>query len=1468
MESPKITMTDLQERLFYFARSFVAELEGILTHHYDILEGNVEYSGKFIEMLSEIPIIPGMKTKTLLKPIKKPLQVVYKNKSLEFYNLVYDFKKSEERARRDFVKIAFDVFKCFELQFRGITSTRGLPKAMQRLGKDAAHRYINSFIQDEENSTSDEKNIVNKTNEYFKPHLPTSKPEFETKPERVFNGKSKSKKIAGIIPIHKKLVKPGYDIQYVCQFCKTSHDDWNTANLYDEVGILIKNADSEDFIAHVKDKSNHKKYGFRHSLSKETISGYKQLGKYIMTENCKETCMRPKSFKPVDFGEEQYDMIVRKIDDDDDKAVRNRISKLVEILHNELADDIEILINLIESNGEKALEMFILAQKDRDNKADDIRDSLAELKMEVTEKPVKFFTGRDAELNKIHESLNQRKTTIISQTASIVGLGGIGKTELSKMYAQEHDRYYLNIIFIDSEKQDTILESFKDLARHLEIKLWDDKEKERDMKVVVENIYRLFNESGKTLIIFDNVEKYNDIKRFIFDEVAENNFIYTLINSRRQDWEVGGKGDIEVIRLNIFTDEEAIYFLEESLMNENKEDLKTLTKLLENFPLGLKQAVGYIQQQNRKKRKIINFTVNDYLLLYREQKEKLLNEGFNDTDDIYNRTVMTTWTITLRNIEENQDCGKMAILIFEIMGYLSPDNIRIEEIFKSLAMDVNVLWDAVELLELYSMISIDVSRIVNIHRLVQEVTRVKLREKNKEEVVLKQALTILQESELEEHVVSIWEHSSNSSDLVKQFFYKYKYGNQRDTPLHLLASFRNDTVAISKILNHLGNITLLESLNLTFDTPLCTAARSGNLQVVRYLVELGANIYTTALADLKPIHLAVMNGHENIVRYLISKDNKMVNLTAYYDKTPLDFAISEGHPNVVQIFVPMNNDYQMFHARLNNAIKSKDSDKFMEVIKNVNENNHDLLSTKFNGETALHLACSNFDKQVVKCLIDRNICLNQFNSRGLSPLHFAILGEDIEMLNLLLDNGADIQLKNKKGKTSLHFAFYNVEILKILLEQGFDPNEPDKNGDTPFIDAVCFRTAEIVKLMLDYKADPHGDTPLTLATRYNKIKTLQIILECGVDINNTNLDGETALHIIFNYQIEGEAFNILLKSGADPTIAIKRTESNSNIRSADNSTLLHYAVFLGKYQILTLLLDENIDLNLTDMYGQTAVISAMKNYNFKAVELLLAKGADPNICDNNGNTLLHYAAAKHEVKLFEFIFKITTNPFIKNRNNETVLHWAVQGGCIQILQRILDEGFYLNVTNAQGDTPLLCAAKSGHSDVIMVLLIRGANREVINYAGDTLLQCAVFECCDVALQRIIKYGLDLTIVNKSGKSLLHNAVIGGNISAVKFLIEKGIDPNVTDIDHRTPFHDFVLIDEFVLLYLENYDIDVEITKLLILHGANINAADKFGCTPLHYLTETNYCRLINIFIENGAEINALDKLGHSVLQQS
>lgn len=98
--------------------------------------------------------------------------------------------------------------------------------------------------------------------------------------------------------------------------------------------------------------------------------------------------------------------------------------------------------------------------------------------------------------------------TVISQTASISGLGGVGKSELARKYINEYGDVYDNrIVWIDAESYETLTESFRRLAQDiLGISSKNVDGKEKDIKSIVEDVYRFFSK-GKSLFIFDNAEK-------------------------------------------------------------------------------------------------------------------------------------------------------------------------------------------------------------------------------------------------------------------------------------------------------------------------------------------------------------------------------------------------------------------------------------------------------------------------------------------------------------------------------------------------------------------------------------------------------------------------------------------------------------------------------------------------------------------------------------------------------------------------------------------------------------------------------------------------------------------------------------------------------------------------------------------------------------------------------------------------
>jgi hypothetical protein len=187
-------------------------------------------------------------------------------------------------------------------------------------------------------------------------------------------------------------------------------------------------------------------------------------------------------------------------------------------------------------------------------------------------KPVESFTGRKRELESLHNEVQRKKRknehnlTVISQMTSISGLGGIGKSELARMYAREHGHDYDdNVIWLNAETHGMLRESIHRLAKdRLNISTKSIDGQEKDITSIVQEVYKYFSKR-KCLFIFDNAEKLRtEVKQdegidyFLpnFQPIDDGEF-YIIITSRNKKW--GER--IKVITLDVFTKEEAIEFI-------------------------------------------------------------------------------------------------------------------------------------------------------------------------------------------------------------------------------------------------------------------------------------------------------------------------------------------------------------------------------------------------------------------------------------------------------------------------------------------------------------------------------------------------------------------------------------------------------------------------------------------------------------------------------------------------------------------------------------------------------------------------------------------------------------------------------------------------------------------------------------------------------------------------------------------
>jgi len=180
---------------------------------------------------------------------------------------------------------------------------------------------------------------------------------------------------------------------------------------------------------------------------------------------------------------------------------------------------------------------------------------------------------------------------------------------------------------------------------------------------------------------------------------------------------------------------------------------------------------------------------------------------------------------------------------------------------------------------------------------------------------------------------------------------------------------------------------------------LIQAAEDGNLDGVRRLVELGADVNY----GIRPPFLAAyFNGHKEIARYLLGKGGNV------------------------------NHDKHSEVSLLMAAVNMEDIDFAEDLIEAGADVN---LPLPRGGETALHKAAVNNKYKSMKMLIDNGGDVNRRAKEkghsemavfgdlwGETPLHIAAVRSDFDIVELLLDAGADKTLKTTQGKTPLDYA--------------------------------------------------------------------------------------------------------------------------------------------------------------------------------------------------------------------------------------------------------------------------------------------------------------------------------------------------------------------------------------------------------------------------------------------------------------
>jgi len=196
-------------------------------------------------------------------------------------------------------------------------------------------------------------------------------------------------------------------------------------------------------------------------------------------------------------------------------------------------------------------------------------------------------------------------------------------------------------------------------------------------------------------------------------------------------------------------------------------------------------------------------------------------------------------------------------------------------------------------------------------------------------------------------------------------------------------------------------------------------------------------------------------------------------------------------------------------------------------------------------------------------------------------------------------------------------------------------------------------------------------------------------------------------------------------------------------------------------------------------------------------------------------------------------------------------------------------GTSLSEETEKRKTPLL--EKLSIALTILIALIF-----IINSQKERVMQFVFFSNNTEMTKRLVTIGSDVNKKNISGYSSLHHAASRGDKGLVELLIAKGANVNTQDRWGVTPLHciceGFRTKDEEAIasrsrdngaggldcqLGTKNEEAKIEVAKVLIAHGADVNKASSSGTTPLHAAAYLNKLEMAKLLVAHGADVSAV-----------
>lgn len=437
------------------------------------------------------------------------------------------------------------------------------------------------------------------------------------------------------------------------------------------------------------------------------------------------------------------------------------------------------------------------------------------------------------------------------------------------------------------------------------------------------------------------------------------------------------------------------------------------------------------------------------------------------------------------------------------------------------------------------------------------------------------------------------------------------------------------------------------------------------------------------------------------------------------------------------------------------------------------------------------------------------------SAAGPSEVADAAMHGDQSAVLALIGKKADVNAAQVDGTIALHWAVRadDPRMTEMLLKAGARPSAANQSGATPMLLAAMNGNAAIIEELIKAGADPNaplsetGDTALMLASRTGKIGAVRVLVDHGAKVNSKETWGGTTALMWAVSEHHPDVAKLLVEHGADvnaksdfvPSASGRGFEGTAPVAPKPNQAIEEFAS--GWMTPLMFAARED------DLESARVLIQASANVNAIAADgkdalgLALFNGSyDVASLLIDSHADVNHADAQRFTPLFWAVDR---------RNMETAPNfpWMVTTDPLPLIQKLLDAG--ANPNAIVNNTPRARMREGSPRIVFATALMRAA------FAGD--------------------------------------------LELVKLLLAHGADPHIESSDRET-----TLAAACGLAFINGYHRQkppaerLEVVKLMVGLGEDVNHADSYGITPLMAAANLGDINIVRYLIDMGADLGAHD----------